>query len=200
LKNTGFIEGKNVSIEWRWAEGRYDRLSSLAGELVGRNVAVIVALEVPSAFAAKAATRTTPIVFGTGADPVKLGLVESLNHPGGNLTGVSTFLTSLGPKQLEILHELLPNASNIALLANPRNPNWRTETSEIQAAADALAQHLEVLTASTEIELDTTRPWSDNGSMRLREAGPVFPRSARTTSSAGRPSLDAYDLSTPNVC
>ena len=155
LKNTGFIEGKNVSIEWRWAEGQYDRLSSLAGELVARNVAVIVALEVPSAFAAKAATRTTPIVFGTGADPVKLGLVESLNHPGGNLTGVSTFLTSLGPKQLEILHELLPNSSNIALLVNPRNPNWRIETSEIKAAADSLAQHLEVLTASTEIELDT---------------------------------------------
>jgi len=106
LKDTGFIEGKNVSIEWRWAEGRYDRLSSLAGELVARNVSVISAFDVPSAFAAKAATKTIPIVFAIGADPIKLGLVDSLSQPGGNLTGVSTLLSALGPKQLELLYEM----------------------------------------------------------------------------------------------
>ena len=90
LKNTGFIEGKNINIEWRWGEGQYNRLSSLAGELVARNVAVISAFDLPSAFAAKAATKTIPIVFVAGADPVKLGLVDSLNQPRGNLTGVST--------------------------------------------------------------------------------------------------------------
>jgi putative tryptophan/tyrosine transport system substrate-binding protein len=104
LKDTGFIEGKNISIEWRWAEGQYNRLSSLAGELVARNVSVFFAYDVPSAFAAKAATKTIPIVFVTGADPVKLGLVDSLNQPGGNLTGVSNFISALGPKHLELLH------------------------------------------------------------------------------------------------
>jgi putative ABC transport system substrate-binding protein len=97
LKDTGFIEGKNISIEWHWAEGHYDRLSSLAGELLAHNVSVIYAFDVPSAFAAKAATKTIPILFGVGADPVKLGLVDSLNQPRGNLTGVSALLTALGP-------------------------------------------------------------------------------------------------------
>jgi putative ABC transport system substrate-binding protein len=97
LKDTGFIEGKNISIEWRWAEGQYNRLSSLAGELVAHNVSVICALDVPSAFAAKAATKTIPIVFNAGADPVKLGLVDSLNQPRGNLTGVSGLVSALGP-------------------------------------------------------------------------------------------------------
>ena len=97
LKDTGFIEGKNISIEWHWAEGHYDRLSSLAGELLAHNLSVIYAFDVPSAFAAKAATKTIPILFGVGADPVKLGLVDSLNQPRGNLTGVSALLTALGP-------------------------------------------------------------------------------------------------------
>src|SRR6516165_12036787 len=118
LKDAGYVEGKNVSIEWRWAEGQYNRLSSLAGELVGRNVSVICAFDAPSAFAAKAATKTIPIVFNVGADPVKLGLVDSLNQPRGNLTGVSTLITALAPKQLELLHEMLPSASKIVLLVN----------------------------------------------------------------------------------
>ena len=135
LKNTGFIEGKNISIEWRWAEGQYNRLSSLAGELVARNVSVISAFDVPSAFAAKAATKTIPIVFVAGADPVKLGLVDSLNQPRGNLTGVSTLISALGPKQLELLHEILPSAGTIVLLVNANNPNAQADAPEIQAAA-----------------------------------------------------------------
>jgi putative ABC transport system substrate-binding protein len=150
LKDTGFIEGKNISIEWRWAEGQYNRLSSLAGELVARNVSVIYAFDVPSAFAAKAATKTIPIVFGIGADPVKLGLVDGLNQPRGNLTGVSTLLSDLGPKHLELLHEMLPSTGKIVLLVNADNPNAQVDAPEIQAAADALGQRLEVLTASTE--------------------------------------------------
>jgi putative tryptophan/tyrosine transport system substrate-binding protein len=155
LRNTGFIDGKNLRIEWRWAEGQYNRLSLLAGELADGNVAVIVAFDAPSSLAAKATTGTIPIVFVTGADPVKLGLVDSFNRPSGNLTGVSNFLTSLGPKQLELLHELLPSSSTIALLVNPSNPNLRIDAPEIQAAADALGQHLEVLAASTESDLET---------------------------------------------
>ena len=154
LKDTGFIEGKNISIGWRWAEGQYNRLSSLAGELVTRNVSVIYAFDVPSAFAAKAATKTIPIVFGIGTDPVKLGLVDGLNQPGGNLTGVSTLLSDVGPKQLELLHEMLPSAGKIVLLVNADNPNAQVDAPEIQAAANALGQRLEVLTASTEGDLE----------------------------------------------
>jgi putative tryptophan/tyrosine transport system substrate-binding protein len=153
LKETGFFEGKNISVEFRWADGRYDRLPSLAAELVGRNVSVIWANDLPSAFAAKAATKTIPIVFGAGADPIKVGLVESLSRPNGNLTGVSVFLAVMGPKRLELLHELLPAVSTIALLGNPVNANFQPDLPDIRGAAEALRQHLEVLTASTEGDL-----------------------------------------------
>jgi putative tryptophan/tyrosine transport system substrate-binding protein len=155
LKDAGFVEGRNISIEIRRADGHYDRLPSLAAELVGRNVAVIFASDVPSAFAAKAATKMIPIVFATGADAVKVGLVDSLSRPKDNLTGVSVFLSVLGPKRVELLHELLPAANAIALLANPGNVNIKTDEPEISAAADRLKQHLEVLTASTESDLET---------------------------------------------
>ena len=154
LKDAGFVEGRNISIEIRRADGHYDRLPSLAAELVGRDVAAIFATDVPSAFAAKAATKTLPIVFITGADPVKVGLVDSLSRPKGNLTGMSGFLSILGPKRVELLHELLPAANTIALLANPGNVNIKTDEPEILAAADRLKQHLEVLTASTESDLE----------------------------------------------
>src|SRR5580698_1737978 len=154
LKEAGFVEGRNINIEIRQAaDGHYDRLPSLAAELVGRNVAAIVAADLPSAFAAKAATKTIPIVFATGADPVKVGLVDSLSRPKGNLTGVSVILILL-PKRAELLHELLPAANTIALLANPSNVNFKTEEPEIRAAADGLKQHLEVLTASNESGLE----------------------------------------------
>jgi putative tryptophan/tyrosine transport system substrate-binding protein len=155
LKTTGFLEGENIFIEWRWAGGQYNRLPSQAAELVDCSVAVIVAFDVPAAFAAKAATKTTPIVFLAGADPVRLALVDSLNQPHGNLTGVSHLLNSLAPKQLELLHELVPGVRRVALLVNPNNRNSRIDTPEVQAAADALGQHLEVLTAGAENELDT---------------------------------------------
>jgi putative ABC transport system substrate-binding protein len=154
LKDAGFVEGRNISIEIRNADGHYDRLPSLMAELVGRNVAAIFASDVPSAFAAKAATQTIPIVFATGADPVKLGLVDTLRRPQGNLTGMSAFYSVLGPKCLELLHELLPAANTIALLVNPANVNIKIDEPEIQAAADHLKQHLEVLTASTENDLE----------------------------------------------
>src|SRR5215469_12722472 len=154
LKDAGLIEGDNINIEWRWAEGQYGRLPLLAGELVNRNVTVIVAFDAPAAFAAKAATKTTPIVFFTGADPVTTGLVESFSRPGGNLTGVSVLFSGVGPKRLEILHELFSPAITVALLVNPGNPNAHTDAPEIQAAADTLGLHIEVVEANTDGDLE----------------------------------------------
>jgi putative tryptophan/tyrosine transport system substrate-binding protein len=154
LKDAGFVEGRNISIEIRLADGHYDRLPSLAAELVRRDVAAIFANDVPAAFAAKAATETIPIVFTIGADPIKVGLVDSLSRPKGNLTGMSVFISVLGPKRVELLHEILPTADTIALLANPGNVNIKTDEPEIRAAADRLKHRLEVLTASTESDLD----------------------------------------------
>jgi putative ABC transport system substrate-binding protein len=121
LKDTGFIEGKNLSIEWRWAEDQYNRLPALAAELVSRGVAVIATSDAPASSAAKAATKTIPIVFGTGADPIKTGLVDSFSRPGGNLTGTFAILSMLGTKNLELLRELVPSTSTFALLVNPNN-------------------------------------------------------------------------------
>ena len=153
LKDTGFIEGNDISIEWRWAEGQYNRLPSLAGELVSRGVAVIVAGDAPASSAAKAATKTTPIVFMTGADPIKTGLVDSFSRPGGNLTGMFILVSGLGPKRLVLLRELLPSTTTIALLVNPSNPNV-VDAPETEAAANAIGRRLEVLTASTERDLE----------------------------------------------
>ena len=154
LRDAGFVEGRNINIEIRQAaDGHYDRLPSLAAELVGRDVAAIFAADLPSAFAAKAATKTIPIVFASGADPVKVGLVDSLSRPKDNLTGITVVMSLLGPKRVELLHEVLP-VNTIALLANPGNVNIKTDEPEIRAAADRLQQHLEVLTASTESDLE----------------------------------------------
>src|SRR5690349_8980424 len=132
LTGAGFAEGRNISIEIRLADSNYDRLPSLAAELVRRDVAAIFANDVPAAFAAKAATDTIPIVFVIGADPIKVGLVDSLSRPKGNLTGMSVFISVLGPKRVELLHELLPTADSIALLANPGNVNIKTDEPEIR--------------------------------------------------------------------
>ena len=140
LKEAGFVEGNNISVEFRQADGHYDCLPPLAAELVDRNVSVIFAGDLPSAFAAKAATKTIPIVFVTGADPVKVGLVESFSRPNSNLTGMSVSSSVAGPKRLELLHELLPAVNTVALLGNPSNANVRTDVPEIQVAADALKQ------------------------------------------------------------
>jgi putative ABC transport system substrate-binding protein len=154
LKEAGFADGKNISIEIRLADNHYDRLPSLAAELVRRDVAAIFANDLPAAVAAKATTETIPIVFVIGADPIKVGLVDNLSRPKGNLTGMSIFISVLGPKRVELLHELLPTADTIALLANPGNENTKTDEPEIRAAADRLKHHLELLTASTESDLE----------------------------------------------
>jgi len=155
LAETGAIEGQNASIQYRWAEGRYDRLPALAADLVRRKVAVIATTSgIPPALAAKAATTSIPIVFTVGVDPVEVGLVGSLNRPGGNLTGVSILNVELAPKRLELLHELVPAATLIALLVNPANPNAETLSRELQAAARTLGLQLHVLRASTERDFD----------------------------------------------
>jgi len=154
LKDTGFTEDRNLSITWRWAEGQYDRLPSLAGELVRRGVAVIVGFDGPASFAAKAATTTIPIVFVTGADPIKTGLVDSFTRPSGNLTGVSILYGSLGQKHVELLRELLPAAATIGVLVNPDNQNVHAYRTEIEVGAKALGQRLKVLKASREDDLE----------------------------------------------
>jgi putative tryptophan/tyrosine transport system substrate-binding protein len=155
LSETGFVEGRNVAIEFRWAEGQNDRLPALATDLVGRQVAVIAATTAPGALAAKAATTTIPIVFEAGSDPVKDGLVASLNRPGGNVTGVSNFTATLATKVFELLHELVPNSAVIAVLVNPTSPNLAEPISkDMQAAGRALGQQIHVLNASTEGEID----------------------------------------------
>jgi putative tryptophan/tyrosine transport system substrate-binding protein len=155
LRETGFVEGQNVAIDYRWAEGRYDRLPALAADLVGRKVDVIVARGGSAgALAAKAATSTIPVVFTVGADPVKLGLVASLGRPGGNLTGTSILLGKLILKRLELLFELVPSAGEIALLMNPNNPNVERQMQEVQEAARAKGRQLHTLRASSEGEID----------------------------------------------
>jgi putative tryptophan/tyrosine transport system substrate-binding protein len=156
LEETGYVEGRNLDIEFRWAEGHFDRLASLATDLVNRQVAVIVATGGPApALAAKAATSTIPIVFNVGADPVKLGLVASFNRPGGNVTGVSFFVAELDAKRLGLLRELVPGASRIAVLLNPKNPNAGPQLSDITKAADTLRLQITVLHASTVDDLGT---------------------------------------------
>ena len=153
LSEAGYVEGQNVEIAYHWADGQYDRLLGLAADLVSRQVAVIFAGG-PAAHAAKAATRTIPIVFVSGEDPVKFGLVASLNRPGGNISGVSTFNAVLGSKRLELLHELVPTIATIGLLVNPNYPSAGLEIGETQVAARAVGRNLIILNASTESEID----------------------------------------------
>jgi putative ABC transport system substrate-binding protein len=154
LKEAGFVEGQNVAIEFRWAEGQYDRLPNFAAEFVRRQVAVILAGSLPSALAAKDKTSTIPIVFVMGADPVKLGVVASLNRPGGNATGISQYYGALGAKRLELLRELVPSASVIAIISNPKNPNAEDHLDDVQTAARAIGQQTDVFRASSEDEID----------------------------------------------
>ena len=155
LSEVGYVDGHNIAIEYRWAEGRNDRLPAMAADLVTRQVAVIAATSTPAALAAKAATATRPIVFETAADPVQLGLVASLDRPGGNVTGVTQTNVEVASKRLELLHELLPTATIMALLVNPADPDLAKSTSgEVLSAAHTLGLELHVLNASTESDFD----------------------------------------------
>jgi putative ABC transport system substrate-binding protein len=156
LREAGYVEGQNVAIEFRWAEDHDDRLPTLAADLVRRQVAVIVA-NTPGALVAKVATTTIPIVFSSGSDPVKLGLVASLSRPGGNVTGVSFFANDLEAKRLGLLHELVPHATVIAVLANPNFPDTADRLRELQDAAGTLGKQLRVLNATPEAK--STRRW-----------------------------------------
>src|SRR5215470_14084645 len=157
LSETGYVEGRNVAVEFRWAHNKNELLSDLAADLVRRRVDVIVTpASTPAAVAAKAATATIPIVFGTGADPVKAGLVTSLNRPGGNITGANTMSLELLPKRLSLLNELLPGAARFAVLVNPSNPFAADPTyADVHVAATVIAQKLEVFTAKSNAEIDT---------------------------------------------
>jgi len=149
LKQMGYVEGHNVAIEYRWADDKIDQLPALAADLVGHQVSVIVAISLGAARAAKAATQTIPIVFVTGGDPIKLGLVSSFDRPGGNVTGIAPLNNVLVPKQLDILHELVPAATTIGMLVDPRGPNAANDVKEAQSAAQTLGLRLLVLNAST---------------------------------------------------
>jgi putative ABC transport system substrate-binding protein len=155
LSETGYVDGQNVTIEYRWAEGRNDRLPAMVADLVQRQVAVIAATPTVAALAAKSATATIPIVFETGADPVKIGLVASLNRPAGNVTGVTQLNEEVAPKRLELLHELVPTANVIALLVNPADPTIaEANSSAVLSAAHTLGLEVRVLNASTERDFD----------------------------------------------
>jgi putative tryptophan/tyrosine transport system substrate-binding protein len=153
VREAGYIEGRNVAIEYRWAQGQYDRLPDLATDLAGR-VTVIAAHDTPSAIAAKAVTTTIPIVFAIGGDPVKLGLVASLNRPGGNVTGVTFLIATLAAKQLGLLHELLPGAERIVVLVDPKFSTTESFVTEVRTGASAISKKIEVLYAGSSGDID----------------------------------------------
>ena len=154
LNEMGFAENRNARIEFRWADGHYDRLSTLSADLVARQVTVICTWGLPGALAAKAATTKIPVIFSTGADPVEFGLVSSFSRPTGNLTGVAVLTNTLAPQQLELLHEVAPTARLIAFLANPRSPIAESDKRDLQSAANVTGQQILVVNASNEAELD----------------------------------------------
>ena len=154
LKESGLVEERDLTILFQWADGHYDRLLALATELVSRNVSVIFASSLPSALAAKQVTSTIPIVFAMGADPVKLGVVASLNRPGGNVTGMYLYYGALGGKRLELIRELVPSLAMSAVLSNPNNPNAEDHLDDIRSAARASGQQVDVFRASNEADID----------------------------------------------
>jgi putative tryptophan/tyrosine transport system substrate-binding protein len=164
LNDVGYVEGRNLTIEGRWADGHYDRLPAMAADLVQRQVAVIVAFTTLAVRAAKAAHATIPIVFTTISDPVQIGLIASLSRPGANVTGATSLSVEVGPKLLELLHEVVPKANKIALLLNPTNINSVTASKTLQAAAVTLGLQLELLNATNETEIDAVF-----GALRQRE-------------------------------
>jgi len=194
LSETGFSEKKNIAIEYRWAEGHYEQLPELAADLVNRKVEVIAAAYLPAALAAKAATSAIPIVFISGVDPVAAGLVDSLRRPGSNLTGLSNFNTSLTAKRLELLHEIVPRASAIAVLVNPKSPASQTIDAGAEVAAQTLGLQLDVIAASSEGEIDAAfATIVQRGAGALLVAGDAYfnSRRAQLTALAARHRLPA---------
>jgi putative tryptophan/tyrosine transport system substrate-binding protein len=155
LSEAGYAEGRNVAIEYRWAEGHYERLTALAGDLIGRRVTVIAATSTPAALAAKAATTTIPIVFTAGVDPIAAGLIGSLSRPSGNLTGVNVYLSALWGKRLGLLRELLPNAAVIGMLVNPNFPDAGSQAKDVKEAAGIIGQQVHIVNASSESDIDS---------------------------------------------
>jgi putative tryptophan/tyrosine transport system substrate-binding protein len=154
LGETSYVEGRNVAVEYRWAEGRYDRLPALAADLVGRQVSVIVAFGTAAALVAKAATTTTPLVFLVGGDPIALGLVASLNRPGGSITGVTPLNDELAPKLVELLHELVPKAATIGYLLNPNNATSENISRQVEVAERTIGQRVHILNARSEHDFE----------------------------------------------
>jgi len=154
LNETGYVEGQNVAIEYRWADGQYDRLPVLATDLVRRRVTVMAATSTPAALAAKAATSAIPIVFTTAADPIAVGLVDSLSRPSGNVTGVNSYLSDLGAKRLELLRQLVPNDAVIGMLVNPNYPDAESQAKDVKEAARTLGQQVHVVNADSEGDLN----------------------------------------------
>jgi len=196
LNEAGYVEGRNVAIEYRWARGQYDRLPSLAAELVQHQVTVIAATTTPAALAAKAATSTVPIVFTTGGDPIKLGLVASLRRPGGNVTGSTQLSVEVGPKRLELARELFPGATTFALLVNPANPLAATVSKDLQAVADTLGVRLHVLHASTEADFEAAFATAAQLRVAALVIGRIRCSAATPRSSAHSPSATAFQRST----
>jgi putative ABC transport system substrate-binding protein len=201
LSESGYVESRNVLIEYRWAEGHYDRLPILAGDLIRRQVAVIVANS-PAVVAAKALTTTIPIVFITTGDPVKLGFVASLNRPAGNLTGATNMGLEVLPRRLALLHEMIPAATVVALLVNPAGPTAKASSMQAQAAAEALGLKVDILHASNERDLDTvfeTLVEHRIGGLVIG-TDPFFSSRIRADRSAGAPPRATHNVPVSRVC
>jgi len=202
LRDHGYVEGQNIAVEYRWAEGRYDRSPAMAADLVHRQVAVIVASATPSAVAAKGATSTIPIIFGIGGDPVKLGLVKSVARPDGNATGINFFTNALGQKRLGLLNELVAKGAVIGFLVNPSNPNTPGDTEEAQAAAEQLGRKLVTVKASTVAEIDTafaTLVQANVGGLVVDADGFFIARRVQITTLAARHGIPAIHPSSEFV-
>ncbi|MFZ2082450.1 MAG: ABC transporter substrate-binding protein [Xanthobacteraceae bacterium] len=198
FEEAGYGEGQNVMVEYRWGDGQYDRLPALAADLVDRRVAAIVA-NGPAVQTAKSATSTLPIIFVVGFDPLAFGLVGSLSRPGGNLTGVTVLDVEIGAKRLELLHELVPTATTIALLVNPTTPAAETVTSEAQAAARGLGLQLHVLHASSDRDFDAVFATVAQLRAGALVIGAIFHEPQSTARQADGRSRGAYDLRVPRV-
>jgi len=200
LAEAGFVEGQNLVIEYRWAEGQYDRLPMMAADLARRQVNLIAATSTPAALAAKAATSVIPIVFTVALDPVAAGLVASLNRPGGNATGVSNYLSDLGAKRLELLHEAVPKATVIGMLVNSNYPDAEVQRKDVAEAAHKLGQELHVVNASTEGDFNSAFANLVEGRCLTCRYGYVFPQPAGSTCPAGCTPCNSCDVFPARVC